>query len=360
MKIRVLLVFLMTVNIIVNGQNTAGKVIDGKTLNPIEFANVVILNKNDSSFISGAVTDTEGRFMFPITSLVDNVLKISCMGYQDVFVAPLTSDIGDIKLNQDLKLLKEVVVKATVQKIENAGISTNIQASYLKNMGSALDVLGQLPFVYKTGNEIEVFGKGTPLIYINNRLIRDNAELDELNSSNIKKVTVITNPGAEYDGTVNSVIRIETIKAIGEGLSGSTNISTYFDRKFSHSEIQNLNYRVKNWDIFGMLRFSESRDLMYQDTYQSVLYDETHTELEQSVREEGYNKSIKANVGFNSIFGKENSYGVRYEYTSTPNNKSFIDADANVFKNKNSFDNYLSLSNSNVETVNHYLNFYPL
>ena len=127
----------MTVNIIVNGQNTAGKVIDGKTLNPIEFANVVILNKNDSSFISGAVTDTEGRFMFPITSLVDNVLKISCIGYQDVFVAPLTSDIGDIKLNQDLKLLKEVVVKATVQKIENAGISTNIQASYLKNMGSA-------------------------------------------------------------------------------------------------------------------------------------------------------------------------------------------------------------------------------
>ena len=358
MKIRVLLVFLMTVNIIVNGQNTAGKVIDGKTLNPIEFANVVILNKNDSSFISGAVTDTEGRFMFPITSFVDNVLKISCIGYQDVFVAPLTSDIGDIKLNQDLKLLKEVVVKATVQKIENAGISTNIQASYLKNMGSALDVLGQLPFVYKTGNEIEVFGKGTPLIYINNRLIRDNAELDELNSSNIKKVTVITNPGAEYDGTVNSVIRIETIKAIGEGLSGSTNISTYFDRKFSHSEIQNLNYRVKNWDIFGMLRFSESRDLMYQDTYQSVLYDETYTELEQSVREEGYNKSIKANVGFNSIFGKENSYGVRYEYTSTPNNKSFIDADANVFKNKNSFDNYLSLSNSNVETVNHYLNFY--
>ena len=63
-------------------------------------------------------------------------------------------------------------------------------------------------------------------------------------------------------------------------------------------------------------------------------------------------------MGFNSIFGKENSYGVRYEYTSTPNNKSFIDADANVFKNKNSFDNYLSLSNSNVETVNHYLNFY--
>ena len=59
MKIRVLLVFLMTVNIIVNGQNTAGKVIDGKTLNPIEFANVVILNKNDSSFISVSVTAPE-------------------------------------------------------------------------------------------------------------------------------------------------------------------------------------------------------------------------------------------------------------------------------------------------------------
>lgn len=358
MKIRILLLFLMAGVTIANGQNIIGKVIDGITLEPIEFANVVLLNKADSSFILGAVTEADGEFILPVAQSINQLIRISYIGYQDSFVTPISNNIGYIKLNSNAEKLDEVVVKAAVQKVENAGVSTNIQATYLKNMGSALDVLGQLPFVYKTGNEIEVFGKGTPLIYINNRLIRDNTELDEINSFNIKKVTVITNPGAEYDGTVNSVIKIETIKAIGEGLSGSTNVSTYFDRKFSHSEIQSINYRVKNWDIFGLLRFSESRDLMYQNTYQSVLYDEAFTELEQFIREEGYYRSFKANTGFNSTLGKDNSYGVRYEYTKTPKNESFIDANAKVSRNKIPFDDYLSLSSANAQTENHYVNFY--
>jgi hypothetical protein len=358
MRIRILLVFLLVEVTTVYGQNIVGKVIDGITLQPIEFANVVLLNKADSSFISGTVTEVDGQFTLSVTDSLNKLIKISYIGYQDDFVIPSSNNVGSIKLNSDTKKLNEVVVKAAIQKVENAGISTNIQATHLKDMGSALDVLGQLPFVYKTGNEIEVFGKGTPLIYINNRLIRDNAELDEVNSSNIKKITVITNPGAEYDGTVNSVIKIETIKTISEGLSGNTSVSTHFDRKFSHSEIQNINYRVKNWDIFGLLRFSESRDLMYQDIYQSVLYGKSFTELEQSVKEKNYYRSFKANAGFNSILGKDNSYGVRYEYTKTPKNESFIDANANVSKNKAPFDEYFSLSNTNAQSENHYVNFY--
>jgi hypothetical protein len=342
----------------VYAQNIVGKVIDGITLQPIEFANVVLLNKVDSSFISGTVTEVDGQFTLSVADSVNKLIKISYIGYQDSFVTSISDNVGETKMTLAANMLNEILVKAKVQKVENGGISTNIQATHLKNIGSASDVLGQLPFVYKTGNDIEVFGKGTPLIYINNRLVRDNSELDELDSSNLKKVTVITNPGAEYDGTVNSVIKIETLKAIGEGLSGSTSINSHFDRKFSHSEIQNLNYRVKNWDFFGMLRFSESRDLMYQNTYQSVLYDETLTELEQKVKEESYYRSLKANVGFNSTFGEDNSYGLRYEYTKTPKNESFVDADANVIKNKNLFDNYMSLSNNNAKTENQYVNVY--
>ena len=352
------IIFCLMINSIVNGQNIVGKVLDGETLESIEYANVIILNKTDSNFISGVATDADGRFILAAGQVIDKIIKISYIGYQDLFISPTSNDLGDIKIYPDIKLLKEVIVKAAVHKLENAGISTNVQATYLKNMGSALDVLGQLPFVYKTGYEIEIFGKGKPLVYINNRLIRNNVELEELNSSNIKKVTVITNPGAEYDGSVNSVIKIETIKTVGEGLSGSTDINTHFDRKFSHSEIQNINFRKNNWDVFGMLRFTESRDLMYQDVYQSVLYDETYTEVEQSVKDGGYYKSLKANIGFNSTFGEKNSYGLRYEYTSTPKNESFVDANANVLTNGNSFEDFLSTSNSNAKTENHYMNSY--
>ncbi len=358
MKENILFILLIITNTVVSGQNIVGTVIDSETRNPIEFANVTVLNKVDSSFISGTVTDAHGRFILPITQIKHKIIKISYIGYLDVFVDPTSNNIGEVKLNLNVQLLNEVVVMAKVQKLENSGISTYVQATYLKDIGSALDVLGQLPFIYKTDNEIEVFGKGTPLIYINNRLIRNNEELEELNSSNIKKVTVITNPGAEYDGSINSVIKIETLKTVGEGLSGSTNIWAFFDRKFSHNEVQNVNYRIKNWDFFGMLRLSESSDLMYQNIYQSVLHDKIFTELEQFVREEYYYKSLKTNIGFNSTFGKENSYGFKYEFRHTPKNESFIDSYADVLKNKILFEDYSSLSNSNAKTENHHINFY--
>lgn len=63
-------------------------------------------------------------------------------------------------------------------------------------------------------------GKGTPLIYINNRLVRNDNELERLSSTHIKKVTVITNPGPEYDASVSAVVLIEAIRPPGEGIGG--------------------------------------------------------------------------------------------------------------------------------------------
>ena len=47
-----------------------------------------------------------------------------------------------------------------------------------------------------------MFGKGTPLIYINGRLVQDKNELAQLNSQDIKNVEVITNPGSKYDAFI--------------------------------------------------------------------------------------------------------------------------------------------------------------
>lgn len=51
--------------------------------------------------------------------------------------------------------------------------------------------------------------------------MRDVDELKRLKSGDIKNVEIITSPGAKYDATVSSVIRVKTVKKKGEGLSGS-------------------------------------------------------------------------------------------------------------------------------------------
>lgn len=339
-------------------QNIVGRVIDEKTNTPTEFTNVVLLNSVDSTFIGGTVTDANGQFSLPANDIMNKIIKISHLGYNETLIRLTKNQLGDIKLSPNSKILNELVVEGRVHKLENSGIATNIQGSHLKDLGSALDVLGQLPFVMKSENEIQVFGKGTPIIYINNRLVRDNNVLEELNSSNIKKVTVITNPGAEYKGNINAVIKIETIKLQGDGLSGSSTVNTYFEKRFSHSEIQNLNYRIKNWDIFGMLRYSDSKGLMHQDINQSISYENKHTDVEQQVREEYKFKTIRSNIGFNVTVAENHNLGIKYEYTKSPNNKIFIHSESQVYKNKNLFEELASPSSLKSEENKHYINFY--
>ncbi len=93
--------------------------------------------------------------------------------------------------------LEEVVVKAFPKKakLTSDGFQVKISCTYLANTGTALDVLGKMPFVTRTGSELEVLGKGTPIVFINGRQVSDQSELDQLASSDIESVDVVTSPG---------------------------------------------------------------------------------------------------------------------------------------------------------------------
>ena len=146
---------------------------------------------------------------------------------------------------------------------------TNVSNSLLSTAGTANDVLGHIPFVQGDNGQFTVFGKGTPLIYLNGRQLRDLSELERLSSKDIQSVEVITNPGAEYDVTVKSVIKIKTVKPKGEGFSTNINASVIQDHNFNHSEQLNMNYRHGGLDLFANIYYSrmgnyqEQRDKHY-------------------------------------------------------------------------------------------------
>lgn len=145
--------------------------------------------------------------------------------------------------------LKEVVVTGSRPnyKMEADGLKTSVEKSLLSKLGTANDVLGQLPFLKENDGKIEVFGKGTPLIYVNNKLVRDKNELKQIKSNEIKDVKVILNPGEQYASSVGSIIKITTSRPVGEGLSGSFYTSLAQYRRFNHYENIKLNYRKGGW-----------------------------------------------------------------------------------------------------------------
>ena len=91
------------------------------------------------------------------------------------------------------------------------------------------------------------------MIYINNRLVRNDKKLERLSSTHIKKVTVITNPGPEYDASVSAVVLIEAILPPGEEIGGYGFVNMEFTSNVSSDGAGYLNYPKNKLDPFFFL-----------------------------------------------------------------------------------------------------------
>jgi len=305
-------------------QTISGAVIDSITNEPLHYVNVIMLRMPDLLYISGTTTDEKGNFSLQKPQQNNCLLKFSFIGYRTQTLNIKDIQDGTIRLKPEETALKGIVItaKKPLFKMENGGISTNIQNSRLKDLGNATNVLGQLPMIRENNGNFEVFGKGAPLIYVNNRLLRDMSELERINSSTIKKVTISTNPGPEYDASVKSVIRIETTKQIGDGLGGTLFASALKDKYFSPTGYANLNYCRKKMDVFAMVNISQRKRTQQIDWQQNIYNgNQPFTVIEDDDRYI-HNRFFTTNTGINYSFNDNNSAGIKYEYTGTPRNKT--------------------------------------
>lgn len=252
----VIIVSMLVLNVRLYAQSVKGQVIDKNGV-PIEFANVVLMK--DSSFVTGVITDTDGTFEITHPFSQDNSVAVSAIGYKGyVMEIPSTGDLKTIILDEAEIMLDEVVVRANspFTQLRGGALVTTIENSVLSKMGTAADVLSRLPLVKETDGNFTVFGKGTPQIYINGRLVRNANELQQLSSESIRSVEVITNPGSQYSAAVQSVIRIKTIPQRGEGFSADLYNNTRISHFARNSSDFSFNYRHNRLDIFADSYFS--------------------------------------------------------------------------------------------------------
>ena len=199
---------------------------------PVAYANIALLSPQDSTLITGGVSNESGLFVIPCEQK-PVLARISFVGYKTIY--------------KQCKKGERPAYKAV-----SGGMSIAIAGTILSDMGTALDVLGQLPRIDVTGNgNISVYGAGTPVIYINNRKLHDMTELSRLKSNDIKSIDIITSPGAKYDRSISSVIRIRTIKPQGDGFSFSTSTNVRNNKKWGGYEDINVKYRTHGLEIFA-------------------------------------------------------------------------------------------------------------
>lgn len=148
MKHFVLSFFLFLLSFSLQAIDIRGRIVDATTKQPIELATIVLL-RGDSTYISGSQTDNAG--LFAVTgqfSKQDCLLKAAFIGYKTSYIQlkglASNTDLGDVELVEDSKLLGEVTVTGNriINKVDRQVIMPD--SMQVKSSVTAFDLLSNM------------------------------------------------------------------------------------------------------------------------------------------------------------------------------------------------------------------------
>ena len=343
MKNIILLLFLV-VSATTAAQTTFRGTLVNPDQKPVSDANIILMSLPDSTLVKGVISNGHGSFELPNPANSKKVLiKITHLEYQEEVLSPTSSNLGTIVLIPTSNELDAVVVTARRRPIlEQKGtrISTNVAQSTLQKLPNTDMLLNFLPGVSTsyTGGGFDVFGKGNPIFYINNRRVRNLDEVYQLSPKDIERIEMETQPGAAFDNTVGAVIYIILKKKPGDGLSGAAENTFYFFKKGIMDETWlSLNYRkgktdwftsISNDNHFNQEDYNVAQDLQVftQNNQWRVLNDETR---------QNQHKNIKTKIGFAHEFSEEHSLGMSIRGSIIPfSGHNFSTQETTTYKNQ--------------------------
>ena len=300
-------------------QAISGMLIDEQH-KPLPYANV-ILQTADSVYLAGTTTGLDGKFELALHEKA-KLINFSYVGYTSVVQEISKNELGEIQLLPDAQLLGEVVVKGYLPKTQAKGdaMVTTVSGTVLEKAGTAENLLDKIPNVTAQNGAVTVFGRGTPEIYINGRKVRNQQELDQLSSDNIKSVEVVSNPGARYDASVKAVIRIFTKKVVGEGFGFDNRAVVRHIDEYGWSAYDqlNLNYRKNGFDLSAMVLAGS-----YHNGNDQTFVIDTHLDKQwrqnlDLTDQKAESKNLETTLTLNYQFNENHSIGARYNYERVP------------------------------------------
>lgn len=325
---RYFVVFLIYIscNLACIAQSITGKIVDEQG-NAIQFANVAMLQSKDSVFVKGVVSDENGSFILN-TPHQNGIVKVTCIGYRTVFLNVTDDNLGVIVLKEESMTLGDVIVKSSLpkSKLKNGAVITTVAGSILEKTGNIYNLLDRIPNVTTQNGKINIFGIGEPVIYINDKKVRDNTELDRLNPDEISTVEVKQNPGAQYASNVKAVIRINTKKRTKDGFGFETRTFGKNDEnsRIGGYEQLNINYQKKGLETFTVLKIKDAESSIKQDLVQNTYVDNVwhqRNDIKGSIR----NRQLYCGLGVNYQISNNSFIGASFNF-----NRMFNKAVSNI------------------------------
>lgn len=231
------------------GNNINGTVVDEQK-RPVEFSNIILLKNSDSGYLNGTTTDSLGKF--ELQNIEDGIytLEVVYVGYKTDTIKNIDvqngaiKDIGTIQLMVEENVLKGVEISASRPVIERKAdrIVYNVENSAKSSGENVMDLLRSVPGVTVSGNDqIRVNGKSEVQVMINGKVEQLSGDqlanlLKSIQSSNVRKIEVVSNPSARYDADAKGgVLEIQLKSNLRTGTNGSVYVN-YRQNEYASTE----------------------------------------------------------------------------------------------------------------------------
>lgn len=291
--------------------------------NPVDFANVILNNATDSSFVKVEYSDQDGKFSFQGVEKGAYWVTIKFLSFED-FDSETFSFDGENNLDLELMKLKPagleldevtITAKRPLLEMKPDKVIMNVAGSITASGEDGLSLLRKSPGVVVDNNEnIMMLGKSGVQIYIDGKPSPLSGSdlamyLKTLSADQIDAIEIITNPSAKYDAEGSAgIINIKLIRDKNLGANGSLNGTLTQGELLSTNLSFNGNYRTKDWYLYTNLGIYKGRNYNTNDferRQSGYLFD-------QENKGEGYWEGVNAKIGVDHFIDNKNTIGIQF------------------------------------------------
>lgn len=258
-----------------------GVIQDDKSGSSLPFASIRLFTWPDSTFVTGEVSDLDGKFNLTAPARGEYLLLSDFMGYKpaarSLRVSDSETNLGVVKLEATTETLDEVVVqgeKSTYELTLDKRIF-NVGKDLANAGGNAIEILNNIPSVavdlegnvsLRGSSSVRILVDGKPSGLVS---IKGGAGLQGLQGNMIERVEVITNPSARYEAEgMGGIINIVLKKEQRQGLNGSFDVITGYPMNLGGAA--NLNFRHRKFNFFTNYMLTYRSTLGDTQQYQEV------------------------------------------------------------------------------------------
>ena len=322
----------------------SGKIVDAKNLEPIEYANIVLMDTVTRTMYTGVVSDSNGLFRIKDVPMGIYYVEYSYIGYGKQRTKVLSTgrkktnfDLGELKLVPSSYTMEEVNITAEksmmISKIDRKVF--NVQKDIMAQTGTVIDMLQTIPSVtVDVDGNISLRGSQTVSVLINGRpsVMTGSANLDQMPASLIERIEVITNPSAKYrpDGT-GWIIIIILKKERKAGVNGILGANAGNHDRFN-TNLQ-LNYNKGKINIFGSYGFRQDYRVRTSELSAQTIDTAKKQSVYLSQTSEGTIKLLShlAQLGIDWNISKKDVAGISGTYNFRQVKR--MDMTSNLYKN---------------------------